>query len=66
MGGLWERAPRPGPFPAARTALAAFLARHDEDEVTTRLDEIHGRAEPATVDPVLDRLQHASLPREPW
>ena len=49
-----------------RTALAAFVARHDEDEITARLDEIHGRIESTGLDPVLDRLQQASLPREPW
>ncbi|MBE0566895.1 MAG: ribbon-helix-helix protein, CopG family [Krumholzibacteria bacterium] len=49
-----------------RTALAAYLERHDEDEITARLDEVHGRTEPVTLGPALDRLQRASLPREDW
>ncbi|MFO7609940.1 MAG: ribbon-helix-helix protein, CopG family [Candidatus Krumholzibacteriia bacterium] len=49
-----------------RTALAAYLERHDEDEITARLDQVHGAAGPVPVDALLDRLQHASLPREDW
>lgn len=49
-----------------RTALAAYLEHHDEDEITARLDQVHGRAEPVTLDPVLERLQRASLPLEDW
>lgn len=49
-----------------RTALAAYLARHDEQEVTARLDQVHGGEAPITLDPVLDRLQRAGLPREDW
>ena len=49
-----------------QTALAAYLAQRGDDDVTARLDEVHGCGEPVTVDPVLDTLQRASLPREPW
>ena len=49
-----------------RTALTAYLERHDEDEITARLDQVHGGAEPVTLDSALDRLQRASLPREDW
>lgn len=49
-----------------RSALAAYLERHHEDEVTARLDRVYGSASPVPVDPGLDRLMHASLPREDW
>lgn len=49
-----------------RTALAAFLAQHAEDLVTERLNEIHGALGSPPVDPVLARLQGASLARDEW
>jgi hypothetical protein len=47
------------------TAVAAFLDRHTETEITEALDQVYGK-EPSAVDPVLSTLQAASLPREDW
>jgi hypothetical protein len=49
-----------------RTALAAFLAAHDRALVTERLDAVYGAGQPGAMDPVLDRMQRASLAREDW
>lgn len=48
-----------------RRALALFLSRHDERAVTAALDRVYDDAE-GPVDPLLERMQAASLPREPW
>ena len=50
-----------------RRALAAFLERHSERVVTETLDAIYG-SEPqeSRLDPVLEHLQRASVPREKW
>jgi hypothetical protein len=47
-------------------ALAEYLARHDEAIVTEQLDRVYGPAPGGGLDPVLDRLQWASLAREEW
>jgi metal-responsive CopG/Arc/MetJ family transcriptional regulator len=47
------------------TALRAYLERHDDDEVTRRLNEVYDR-EPAEADPVLTRIAALALPRESW
>jgi predicted transcriptional regulator len=46
-------------------ALQEFLARHDDDEITRRLDEIYAH-EPSAVDPAVSRLAARSLPKESW
>ena len=46
-------------------ALRAYLERHDDDEVTRRLDEVYGR-EPSEPDPALTKLASLALPRESW
>jgi len=46
-------------------ALQEFLARHDDDEITRRLDEIYAH-EPSAVDPAISRLAARSLPKESW
>lgn len=50
-----------------RRALGAFLERQGDRLVTEALDEVYAD-DPAVsrVDPVLDRMQGASLPREEW
>jgi antitoxin MazE6 len=48
-----------------RRALIAFLAMTDEMLITKALDEVY-KDEPARIDPVLARLQDASLPCEEW
>jgi len=47
------------------TAVASFLERHAEKEITGALNEVYA-SEPSAVDPVLSSLQAASLPREDW
>jgi metal-responsive CopG/Arc/MetJ family transcriptional regulator len=46
-------------------AIAEFLDRRQPEETTARLNELYSRIE-ANVDPVLDRLQMVSLPKEDW
>ena len=48
-------------------AVSAYIDEHKDEGTTEQLDEVYGPdAEVACVDPVLDRLQHASLPKEEW
>lgn len=47
-------------------AVAAFLERQSDTLVTDVLNEIYQSEEPGLVDPVLERMQRASLPREDW
>lgn len=47
------------------TAVAEFLARHTESEITARLDALYAR-EPGTLDPELRRAQRQSLDVESW
>jgi metal-responsive CopG/Arc/MetJ family transcriptional regulator len=47
-------------------ALAAFLERHNDALVTDALNEVYKAEVSAKLDPVLDRLQRLSLPREEW
>lgn len=46
-------------------ALEEFLARHDDEEITRRLNEIYAH-EPAAIDPAMSRLAARSLPKESW
>ncbi|MEA2693859.1 MAG: hypothetical protein QOJ16_3246 [Acidobacteriota bacterium] len=46
-------------------ALRAYLERHDDDEVTRRLNEVYDR-EPSEPDPVFTKLASRALPRESW
>lgn len=45
-------------------ALKAFLARHDEAAMTEQLNRVYSEGEPGRIDPVLGRMQRASLPKE--
>ena len=47
-------------------ALAAFLERNSDALVTDALNEVYKPGKRDSVDPVLDRLQRMSLPREKW
>lgn len=48
-------------------AVAEYLERHRDDEVTTRLDEVHARlGEGAALAPGLARAQAALLGPEEW
>lgn len=47
------------------TAIAEFVADHEERQVTAELDAVYGD-EVAGLDPVLERGQLLSLPRQEW
>ena len=48
-------------------ALHAFLQQHNDDGVTEALDKIYGPAsEDGSLDPLLEQLQLASLPKDEW
>ena len=47
------------------TALKTFVAEHDEDDVTKRLNEIYSEQD-SSLDPVLEKMQFMSLPEEQW
>ena len=47
-------------------AVAAFLERQSDTLVTDALNEIYRSEEPRALDPVLERMQRLSLPREDW
>lgn len=47
------------------TAVAEFLAKHNESEVTARLDQIYADA-PSGLDPAFTRVQARSVGRERW
>lgn len=48
-------------------ALQLLLEKHQAGDVTAALDAVHGQAGTAgSLDPVLARMQFASLPQEDW
>jgi metal-responsive CopG/Arc/MetJ family transcriptional regulator len=47
------------------SALADFLAKHNEHTITARLNAVY-RTEDSRLDPALRRLQARSLPRDQW
>lgn len=46
-------------------ALEEYLAARREEDITQRLNEVYAE-EPAKIDPILDKMQFASLPPETW
>ena len=46
-------------------ALREFVERHDDDQVTQRLNEVYGK-EPSAVDPAISRIAARALPKESW
>ena len=42
-------------------AIASFLSQNAQDGITEKLNEVYGSEKPATVDPVLAKLQFSSL-----
>jgi len=46
-------------------ALREFLVRHDDEEITRRLDEVYER-ESSAVDPAISRIAARALPKESW
>lgn len=47
-------------------ALAEYVARHDDALITEQLDRVYAAGQDSRLDPVLERLQWASLAREEW
>lgn len=47
------------------SAIAEFVAQHQSQNVTKRLNEVHAKHD-TRVDPVLDALQLLSLPPDEW
>ena len=48
-------------------ALQAFLQEHNDEGVTEALDKIYSPgAEDGSLDPLLEQLQLASLPKDEW
>lgn len=47
-------------------AVLHFLERQTDAHITEALDRVYDSAPPVTLDPVLDRMQRAGLPREEW
>jgi metal-responsive CopG/Arc/MetJ family transcriptional regulator len=47
------------------TALAEYLAKHQSQKVTDRLNAVYGN-EPSALDPALHRAQRRSLKKEEW
>jgi metal-responsive CopG/Arc/MetJ family transcriptional regulator len=46
-------------------ALAFYVAKHQNKNVTTKLNEVYGHSS-SDIDPVLTKLQSMSLPKEVW
>lgn len=46
-------------------AVDEYVQQHRADDVTRKLNEIYEK-EDSSLDPVLERLQALSLPREEW
>jgi predicted transcriptional regulator len=46
-------------------ALREYVEKHDDDEVTRRLNEVYS-TESSEVDPVIAKIAAHSLPRESW
>lgn len=47
------------------TAVAEFLAKHQDAKVTERLDDVYGR-QPSRLEPPLRRAQRRSLRSTEW
>lgn len=46
-------------------AVTEFLSRHRQEDVTEQLNRVYAKEESA-LDPVLNQLQFASLPKGKW
>jgi metal-responsive CopG/Arc/MetJ family transcriptional regulator len=47
-------------------AILHFLEGQAGSHMTEALDQVYDSREPIALDPVLDRMQRASLPQEEW
>jgi metal-responsive CopG/Arc/MetJ family transcriptional regulator len=46
-------------------AVAEFIRQHRDDQVTQSLNRVYAR-QSSRLDPALEALQYASLPKEDW
>lgn len=46
-------------------ALKTYLKKYSDEQITARYNEIYSE-EDSTLDPVLEKLQFLSFPREDW
>jgi metal-responsive CopG/Arc/MetJ family transcriptional regulator len=46
-------------------ALKEFVERHDDDQITKRLNEVYDQ-ESSAVDPAISRIASRALPKESW
>jgi metal-responsive CopG/Arc/MetJ family transcriptional regulator len=46
-------------------AVAEYIARHRQDNITDQLNRVYGR-EDSSVDPVVQQIAARSLPKEKW
>jgi predicted transcriptional regulator len=46
-------------------ALHEYVERHDDDEITRRLNEVYS-TESSEIDPVVAKIAAYSLPRDSW
>jgi metal-responsive CopG/Arc/MetJ family transcriptional regulator len=46
-------------------ALEEYLVRHDDEDITRRLNEVYER-EASAIDPALSRIAARALPKESW
>jgi metal-responsive CopG/Arc/MetJ family transcriptional regulator len=50
-----------------RQALLAYLDKHDEHKITESLNKIYGhQPENENIDPLLEKMQYASISSEDW
>ena len=47
-------------------ALAAYLTREADAEITRRLNDVYKSPEDSALDPVLQKMQHTVWVREEW
>ncbi|MBD2307207.1 ribbon-helix-helix protein, CopG family [Chroococcidiopsis sp. FACHB-1243] len=46
-------------------ALKAYLRRHNREQTLAKLNEVYSQ-ESSELDPVMEKMQYMSLPREDW
>jgi hypothetical protein len=46
-------------------ALQEFVQKHDDEEITRRLNEVY-KSESSEIDPVVARIAARALPKESW
>jgi metal-responsive CopG/Arc/MetJ family transcriptional regulator len=46
-------------------AVKEYMQHHRDDNITEKLNEVYSE-QPSSLDPILEELQHLSLPKEDW